>query len=65
MLTITAEEWEKTSASKKNLTPLTKRRQLLWNNKQNPHVDELWLTEGISFIISDKEGSKYANNTNN
>lgn len=65
MVTVTEKEWKHIPDSRKHTTPLTRRRQMLWNNPANPHVEEIWLTEGIDFIVSDKEGGRYADNTNN
>ncbi len=64
MITITETEYKALPESRKTITPLTKRRQFLWTNPANPHVEEHWITEGINFTISDK-GGRDADNTNN
>ncbi len=65
LITVTEQEWKQLSPDKKQVTPLTKRRQMIYSNPSNPHVDEKWITEGINFIVSDKEGEKYEDKASN
>lgn len=65
LITITEKEYKELSPDKKQITPLVKRRQMIYSNPENPHVDEKWITEGINFIISDKEGESNEDKTNN
>jgi hypothetical protein len=55
MITLTEKEWRKIPKSIKRKTPLTGLRQFLY--KSTGGMADVWITETVNFIISDKEGS--------
>ncbi len=63
MITVTEKEWFNIGDGFKSITPLTQRRQVAEQAIVKGGSMKL-LTEGIEFIVSDAEGSKYGNNTN-
>lgn len=63
MITVSEKEWKDIPERDKRVTPLTGLRQYLWSNPED-RAERMWITESINFIISDKEGSRYADNTN-
>ncbi len=64
MIIVTEKDWFNIGDGFKAITPLTKRRQVAEQTIVDGGSMKM-LTEGIDFIVSDKEGSKYANETNN
>lgn len=64
MITVTEKQWFKIGDGFKTITPLTRRRQVAEQAIVRDGSMKM-LTEGIDFIVSDKEGSRYADNTNN
>ncbi len=65
MIELSEKQWKELPESSKRTCKRTRRRQYLWDNTSNPHVEEIWITEGFNFIVFDKEGIYYANQVNN
>jgi hypothetical protein len=63
VITVTEQQWFEIGDGFKRITPLTKRRQVAEQAIVEDGTMKM-LTEGIDFIVSDKEGSRYADNTN-
>ncbi len=63
MIVVTEKMWFNIGDGFKAVTPLTKRRQVAEQCIVEGGSMKL-LTEGVNFIILDKEGKKYGNNTN-
>ena len=49
MIAITEQEWKEIPRIHKRETPLTKLKQCLFINKENP--EGIWITESINFTI--------------
>ncbi len=59
MIEITEKAWFEIGDGFKSITPLTRRRQVAQQAIVKGGSMKL-LTEGIDFVVSDKEGNKYA-----
>ncbi len=63
MIKVTKQEWKMIAKDYKGRTPLTNLRQVFGGCIAEGGGTDLY-TEGIDFIISDKEDSKHGNNVN-
>jgi hypothetical protein len=63
MVEITEKQWKEIPGKQKRKTPLTRLRQFLFTNKDNP--EGMWITETVNFIILDKEGGSHGSETHN